>query len=671
MSIQVVLNAAGGLALFLLAMLMMTEGLKVFAGNRLRHLLAQWTSTPVRGVFSGMLITGIVQSSSAVTVATIGFVNAGVLTMRQALGVIYGTNVGTTMTGWLVSISGFGFKIESFALPMLAVGVALRLASRSKRTRGLGEALAGFGLFFLGLAILKEAFAGLATAYGTSLQNGGGIAWPYFLIIGFVATLLTQSSSAAIAIILTAASGGVVGLRAAAAAVIGANVGTTSTAVLAVLKATQNAKRLAMGHVVFNAITGLAALALLPGMLWFVVRAADWLDIEGSPAAVLALFHTAFNVLGVIIMLPLTNRLVKIIERMFRSEEEDLGKPRHLDTTLAANPEFAVPALREELARLRTLVASIVRSAVSRPAGPEPAIGNRAGAVRSLGAAIAGFVASVRAEIMTPPVARDLAQALRIARYLDEAARMAPNAAALQSEEAHGITEKVRDVLHRTRAAAADCLTLAERPAAQHTDDGESASGLRSFEQLYQQAKSEILAAAVYRGLPVDSAQSLLDALSATRRMVEQVVKADRLLRNPGRSAAIEAEAEHTENGSFEPQPRSIASQKEIIHTSPEHGRLQKEESMEDRTNRANSKTASPIRYLYIALIVVLTAIVLLFKFQNLERVTVSFLSASVTLPLSVLVLLVYVLGMFTGGSFVALVRSLIRGATQKRPSAS
>jgi phosphate:Na+ symporter len=211
-------------------MLMMTEGLRLFAGNRLRQLLAQWTSTPVRGVFSGMLITGIVQSSSA-----------------------------------------------------------------------------------------------------------------------------------AIAIILTAASGGVVSLQAAAAAVIGANVGTTSTAAIAVLKATPNAKRLAVGHVAFNGITGLAALAVLPGMLWFVARAADWLDLGGSPAVALALFHTIFNVLGVLIMLPLTNRLVKIVERMFRSEEENLGKPRNLDTTLAANPEFAVLALREELVRLRGLVASIAR----------------------------------------------------------------------------------------------------------------------------------------------------------------------------------------------------------------------------------------------------------------------------------------------------------------------
>jgi len=256
MTLQFSLNALGGLALFLLAMQMMTDGLKVYAGGALKRLLENWTSTPLRSVFSGVLVTSVVQSSSAVTVATIGFVNAGMLTLRQALGVIFGTNIGTTMTGWLVSLIGFGFKIELFALPILTVGVALRLLAPGKRPQGLGVAIAGFGLFFLGLAILKEAFGGLAESYGTSFVGNNAGNWLTFLFVGFVATLLTQSSSAAIAIILTAA-----------AAVIGANIGTTSTAALAAIKATPSAKRLALGHVSFNLITGLVALSLLPAAL--------------------------------------------------------------------------------------------------------------------------------------------------------------------------------------------------------------------------------------------------------------------------------------------------------------------------------------------------------------------------------------------------------------------
>jgi phosphate:Na+ symporter len=174
-----------------------------------------------------VLVTGVVQSSSAVTVATIGFVNAGLLSLRQALGVVFGTNVGTTMTGWFVSLVGFGLKIEPFALPLLTVGVVVRMA-RGGRLRGLGEALAGFGLIFLGLAMLQDAFSAWADAQGealAALRSAG----PWAAIgAGFFTTVVTQSSSAAIAILLTAATAGMLDLEGAAAAVIGANVGTTS-----------------------------------------------------------------------------------------------------------------------------------------------------------------------------------------------------------------------------------------------------------------------------------------------------------------------------------------------------------------------------------------------------------------------------------------------------------
>jgi phosphate:Na+ symporter len=542
---QNALKAAGGLALFLLAMAMMTEGLKVFAGGGLRRLLGRWTSTPLRGVFSGMLVTGVVQSSSAVTVATIGFVNAGVLTLQQALGVIFGTNVGTTMTGWLVSLVGFGFEIESFALPILTAGVALRLVSPGKRHQGLGEALAGFGLFFLGLAILKNAFGGLADAYGAAVAGGAGAGhWPTFVLVGFVATVLTQSSSAAIAIILTAASGGVVGIEAAAAAVIGANLGTTSTAAVAVLKATPAARRLALGHIAFNLITGAVALALLPGVLWLVESLADWLDVEGSPAAILALFHTVFNVLGLALMLPFTGRLAALLERTFRSAKEDLGRPQHLDAMLVSTPDLAVGALREELLRLRSIVAGIVREAVSGSAVPAPTIERESAAVRTLGAAVAAFVSEVRGETMPEDVAADLARALRVARYLDEAARLAPRAGALRLEAGPLPDADVRAAIQKVLAAADECGMLAERAEGSSAADAERAAALDRFLQTYQRTKEALLGAVVARRLAVETADGFLDALSATRRLVEQLVKADRLLRSPARAREIDAEAE-------------------------------------------------------------------------------------------------------------------------------
>tara|TARA_Y100001001_G_scaffold2129_1_gene2544 strand:- start:17545 stop:18381 length:837 start_codon:yes stop_codon:yes gene_type:complete len=198
----------GGLALFLLAMEMMTDGLKSAAGHQLRHLLGHWTKTPLRGLAAGFLITGIVQHSGAVTVATIGFVNAGLLNLAQSLGIIFGSNIGTTMTAWLVSLVGFGFDIEAMALPLLAAGMGVKMISRNPRNRSLGQAFAGFALFFLGLSILKSSLETLAGGLDSDVLVGAGYGLPAFVLIGFLATVLTQSSSASLAIVLTAAAGG-------------------------------------------------------------------------------------------------------------------------------------------------------------------------------------------------------------------------------------------------------------------------------------------------------------------------------------------------------------------------------------------------------------------------------------------------------------------------------
>jgi phosphate:Na+ symporter len=512
MNYTTVSTAAGGLALFLLAMLMMTEGLKSFGGSGLKRLLGRWTSSPARGVAAGMLVTALVQSSSAVTVATIGFVNAGVLTLRQALGVIFGTNVGTTITGWLVSLVGFGFKIESFALPLLALGVALRLTASGKRAQGLGDALAGFGLFFMGLALLKDAFAGLAASYGAGAAEGGlAASWPAALAVGFIATVLTQSSSAAIAIILSAAAGGMVELPAAAAAVIGANLGTTSTAALATLKATAAARRLALGHIAFNLVTGIVALALLPGMLWVVAQLADVLDIEGSPAAALALFHTVFNVLGVLLLLPFAGRLATALERLFRSAADDLARPQHLDATLATTPELAVAALREELLRLQSAVGTLVSTALQ---GAAP-IAQQAESARRLAEAIAEFIGSLHTEKMPRDVADVLTATLGATRHLDEVARLAPAAQRLQRGLAKALPTAL-DALGPALAAAA--ASLAPGPVAA----GTQAAALANFEDAYHASKTALMTATVARAITVDVADVLLDDFSSLRRMMQQ-----------------------------------------------------------------------------------------------------------------------------------------------------
>lgn len=210
-------------------------------------------------------MTAVVQSSSAVTVASLGFVNAGLISVRQALGIIYGANVGTTMTGWLVALIGFKMNIQAFALPLIGIGVLMKLIKPNQRVASLGLALVGFGLFFVGIDILKEAFEGIVKVFDISQFTADGITGvASFLLIGIVMTILTQSSSAAIALTITAASTGMIGLYAAGAMVIGANIGTTSTALLATIGATSNAKRVGAAQVIFNAATAIVALLILP-----------------------------------------------------------------------------------------------------------------------------------------------------------------------------------------------------------------------------------------------------------------------------------------------------------------------------------------------------------------------------------------------------------------------
>lgn len=294
---------AGGVGLFLLGMGMMTDGLKLAAGPTLEHILARSTQTRMRGLLSGVSVTALVQSSSAVTVATIGFVNAGLLSLSQALWVLFGANVGTTMTSWLVALVGLKLKIEALSLPLIGIGMLLRLVGEGGRRQGAGIALAGFGVLFLGIDVLKDAFSGLPNEFTLPAHDGVGDV-VVKVGIGVGLTVLMQSSSAALVVVLTAAQGGLLTMQGAAAVVIGANIGTTVTALIVAIGATPNAKRAAAAHILFNVLTGLVALAILPWLIDFLSVLGVWLALDGSVTARLALFHTVFNVLGVVLIWP-------------------------------------------------------------------------------------------------------------------------------------------------------------------------------------------------------------------------------------------------------------------------------------------------------------------------------------------------------------------------------
>ncbi|MDF2180214.1 Na/Pi symporter [Aliiglaciecola sp. CAU 1673] len=340
LSTQLAMSFLGALGLFLIGMWLMTEGLKIAGGQALEHLLGKWISTRLRGFLAGLMVTGLVQSSSAVTVATIGFINARLMTFSQSVWVIFGSNVGTTLTAWLVLLVGFKFDISAFTLPLIGIGALLKVFAPNLRAQSLGMALAGFGLLFMGISSLQGAFAGLTPASGELPDIGAS---PLFLglALGFLMTVLTQSSSAGIAIILTASASGMTTIELASSAVIGANVGTTTTALIAAIGATNNGKRLAAAHVIFNLMTAVVAVLLLLVLLF-------WLrDLNLKPddmALFLAIFHTGFNILGVLLMLPFEPKLSRWLMGWFKSKGQPL-----VDSNLAVVPDLALRALEQQL----------------------------------------------------------------------------------------------------------------------------------------------------------------------------------------------------------------------------------------------------------------------------------------------------------------------------------
>jgi phosphate:Na+ symporter len=513
---------AGGVGLFLLGMGLMTDGLKLAAGPALERILANSTKTRLRGLASGITVTALVQSSSAVTVAAIGFVNAGLLNLSQALWVLFGANVGTTMTGWLVAFAGLKFKIEAVALPLVGIGMILRLTGERDRRGALGMALAGFGVLFLGIDMLKETFSGLSADF--HLPDGSDpIDVLTLVLIGSALTVLMQSSSAALAVALTAAQGGLIAAQGAAAVVIGANIGTTVTALIAAVGATANAKRAAAAHILFNVLTGIVALLLLPWLFAFLGILRAWLRLDETPAAKLALFHTLFNVLGVVLIWPLADRLTRFLEVRFRSAEEELGRPRYLDKTVLAVPTLALDALAGEIRHLGKLSLTTVRSAAEESTRPSSALARDRQIVTRINAAIADFITQLNRSGMAPESAARLPELLRLARYYESAADFAREASEAVAEAGASMAEDA--------PAAADfrdrVLTLLgtldpEAPA----DADARAVAYRATQDAYQVLKAHWLAAGARGDIPVSVMDARLRAASALRRALEQAAKA-------------------------------------------------------------------------------------------------------------------------------------------------
>ncbi len=518
----------GGIGLFLLGMWLMTDGLKLAAGPALERILARSTSTRLRGLASGVLITAVVQSSTAVTLAAIGFVNAGLLALGNALWVLFGSNVGTTMTGWLVAVVGLNFDIEVLALPMIGVGMLLHFTGEGRQRGALGMTLAGFGVLFLGIDVLKDSFTDLGSQM--TLPGGSGVLGVLAHIgAGIVITVLMQSSAASLAIALTAAQGGLIDITPAAAVVIGANIGTTATAIFAALKATSNARRTAAAHVLFNLLTGVVALLLLPWMIDAIEWLRELLELEAAPAVTLALFHTSFNILGVMLMWPLAGPLTEFLAHRFRTAEEDEARPRHLDDTVLSVPAMALSALIEEVRRTGKISLRAAERVIRPDASTMPGKQPEQAVVAQLNVAIAGFITRLHGISMAAESAQRLPLILRVARYYDAVAELASELAIMPAVPAltkAALAERIKDFLDTAQAWLHDSVHSPERCGAGTMQP--------ELTQRYQELKAALLEAGAGGEIDVHDMELHLRRISRIRRMLEQSLKAADLLHELG-----------------------------------------------------------------------------------------------------------------------------------------
>jgi phosphate:Na+ symporter len=349
-------EVAAGVAILLFGMIMLEEGFNAFVEGPLQKLLRRVTNKLYKSLGLGFIVTALLQSSSLISVITISFLSAGLIGLYAGIGIIFGANIGTTATAWLVAIFGLKIKVSALAMPMLAFGI-LFVFQKAKSLKGIGYVLAGLGFFFLGIHYMKQGF----DIYQDSI-NLADYAMPGFwglivyTIIGILITLILQSSSAAMALILTALAAGQITYENSLALAIGANVGTTITAILGSLSANVAGKRLAGAHLIFNMVTGLIALVFIGFLGQFVDYISSVTGVSPTNYTIkLSIFHTVFNLIGVIVMVPFIKRLVNVLNRVFVEKERDEEKidyPIYLNDSVLAYPQTALQALLDESKRI-------------------------------------------------------------------------------------------------------------------------------------------------------------------------------------------------------------------------------------------------------------------------------------------------------------------------------
>ncbi len=351
------LSLAGSLGLFLYGMKTMSEGLEKFAGDRLRSILAAMTKNRFMGVMTGILVTALIQSSSATTVMVVSFVNAGLMNLAQSIGVIMGANIGTTVTAWIISAIGFKVNIAALALPLLAFGIPLIFSKQNKR-KSIGEFIFGFAFLFMGLSFLQKAATDLDIGSMTArmlagLADGGFLTIILFVFVGTIVTMLVQASAATMAITLMLFDMQIpgFGLEQAAALAMGQNIGTTITAVMASMTAGTQARRAALAHMFFN-VFGVVVVLLIfypfcNAVNWFVE---DVLSAGNNDLFKLSMFHTAFNIFNTVLLIGFVHQIESLVCKLLplKEEPEDKGL-KYISGGLFSTAELSMLQARKEI----------------------------------------------------------------------------------------------------------------------------------------------------------------------------------------------------------------------------------------------------------------------------------------------------------------------------------
>jgi phosphate:Na+ symporter len=461
----------GGIGLFLLGMTVMTDGLKALAGSSLRIALAKAAATPLSGAVWGAVVTLLVQSSSAVTMTTIGLVSAGLLTFPQGLGLVFGANVGTTGTGWLVALIGVRVSLSTYALPLIFLGALTKLLTGG-RIAAAGASIAGFALVLYGLTTLQQGMGGLAESLHPSdlpdVLGAPGVGWLEgwigllkLVVVGLVMTAVMQSSTASIAVTISAFYAGAVGLEQGAALIIGQNIGTATSSALAAIGASATAKRLALAYVLFKIIAALIAIVAFPFTAALMRRFVGTLD----GTTLLAAYHTAYNVVGVAVLLPATPWFTRLVERLLPPKESAID--RVLDRAALVHPVVAIEAARRAVAEvLRTIAAAVAGALAGGSARVAPGVATASAALAK--------VQSFLSELETPPeteaersrltsIVHALDHAARLAELLDQSGIPTPPAGGVEDLRAAGLCTQVQRSVQRVGDSIAGESALSGR----------------------------------------------------------------------------------------------------------------------------------------------------------------------------------------------------------------